>query len=70
MTKTKINCKHPKSGDRVIGVLDNSTKKVTLLGGIKYAFSYLRKKDTNGIGFFETRKDGKVIQKSGKFDNK
>lgn len=67
MTKTTINCKDPKTGKRVLGVLDNKTKKVTLLGGIKYALSYLKKKDKNGIGFFETRDKGKIIQRKGEY---
>ena len=67
MTKTKINCKNPKTGKRCIGVLDNKTKKVTLLGGIKYALSYLIRKDPNGIGYFETRDNGVIVQKTGKY---
>jgi len=67
MPKQKINCKHPKTGKRVLGCLDTNTKKVSFIGGIIYALSYLKKVDKNGIGFFETHENGELLQKKGEY---
>jgi len=67
MTKTKINFRDPKTNKRKIGCLDNETKKVSLANGVKYCLSYLKKKDANGIGFFETYDKGKKIQNIGEY---
>lgn len=70
MSKTKVNVinEHPdKSGSRRCGVLDHETQVVKISNGVEKPLSYYEKIDTNGVGFFQTRTNGKIIQKSGKY---
>jgi len=70
MSKTKVNVinEHSdKSGERRCGVLDNDTQIVKLSNGTKKPLSYYEENDPNGVGFFQTRLEGKIVQKSGKY---
>lgn len=67
MTTTKINCRNPRTQKREVMALDNETKRAKNSKGRSWSLKYLKRKDSNGIGFFETHKDGALIQKSGEF---
>jgi len=66
--KTLINFKNPLTKKRQLGCLDVSTKAVHTSDNQTFSLSSLKKKNQEGgIGFFETRQDGIIIQKSGEY---
>ena len=68
--KTKVNVVNEhddKSGSRRCGVLTSETQNVKLSNGVEKPLSYYEEIDPNGVGFFQTRSKGKIIQKSGKY---
>ena len=72
MAKQKINFLNPKTGKRSIGCLDHDADKdsdnVHTSDGSRFNLNFLKKENQEGgIGYFETCKEGKVIQKTGKF---
>ena len=62
-----INFLHPKTKKRCLGVRNIDTDRVITSSGDNYSLKYLENVDKEGVGFFETRQDGKVIQKTGKY---
>lgn len=68
MTTTKINTINPITGKREVMALNNETKRAKNSKGKSWSLKYLISKDKNGIGYFETCKNGKVIQKTGKYE--
>jgi hypothetical protein len=72
MAKTKVNVinEHPdKTGERRCGVLDIDTQIVKISNRVEKPLAYYEDKDPNGVGFFETRSKGKIIQKTGRYEN-
>lgn len=70
MSKTKVNVinEHSdKSGERRCGVLDNETQIVTLSNEIEKPLAHYEGVDPNGVGFFQTRSKGEIIQKTGRY---
>ena len=63
MARTKINFQHPRTKKRTIGCLNTQNGRVRTAKGDNYSLSYLKKKDKEGVGFFETHKNGKLVQK-------
>lgn len=68
MAKQKINYRDPISGKRKIGVLNTKTNMVTIGFMKKVSLPFLESADPNGIGYFETRIKGKIVQKVGKYE--
>lgn len=68
MAKQLVNVKNPSTGKRKVGVLDTDTGRVNLGNGQNYSHDYLRNTDgEGGVGYFETRSKGKIVQKKGRF---
>lgn len=70
MAKTTINFRLgiSRKCKRAIGVLDTDTGEIKCAKDKKRRhIDKVSKYDPN-IGYFETRKDGKIIQKSGRFE--
>jgi len=70
--KQKVNVKNifeDKNAERRTGVRDIGTNMVKTSNGMEIPLSHYESIDPNGVGFFETREKGEIIQKSGKFTN-
>jgi hypothetical protein len=66
--RTAVNVVNPKTKKRTFGVLNPLNGVVNLINGVKYSISYLTKvAGSDGVGYFETRDNGKIIQKQGKY---
>ena len=65
--RQRVNVKDPETGKRRAGNLNPETNQVLLSNGKMYDLEQLEKIDKNGVGFFETRSNGTIIQKFGKF---
>lgn len=68
MARTKINYRCPDTGKRKIGILNPKTNMVTIGFMKTKPLSELEAIDTNGIGYFETRIDGAIVQKVGRYE--
>jgi len=62
MARTKITFKSSKTGKNKVGVLDIETNKVIVRGGNEYPLTKL-----DGVKHHETRVEGNIVQKVGKF---
>lgn len=65
--RQRVNIKDPETGKRRVGNLNPETNKVLLSNGKFYDLGKLEESDPNGVGFFETREKGNIIQKVGRF---
>ena len=67
MPRQKVSVQNPRTGAWVIGILFPPLGLIMLARSICYSESYLKKKTEGGIGYHETYKNGKVIQKTGAY---
>ena len=66
--RQRVNVRDQKTGKRRTGVLNPITGEVKTSDGRTQSLKSYEDKDENGVGFFETRHKGKLIQKVGKLD--
>ncbi len=66
--RQRVNVRDQKTGKRRTGVLNPITGQVKTSDGKINSLKSYEKNDENGVGFFETRHNGELIQKVGKID--
>jgi len=72
-TNTKVNVRNvadDDKGERRTGMLDHKTGMVKTSDGMERHLSFYENIDENGVGFHETRVDGKIVQTTGKYGDK
>ncbi len=68
--KQKVNVKNvfsDKDAERRVGVRDIDTDMVKTSNGMELPLSHYENIDTNGVGYFQTRLKGEIVQESGKY---
>ena len=68
MARTKVNFENPYTHKRQLGALDYKTGLVYAVKGIFFPITLLL--TIGRVIFYETRKDGKIVQKQGIYEGK
>lgn len=63
-----VNKFDDKDMERRVGVRDVDTDMVSTSNGMDIPLSHYESIDTKGVGYFETRLNGDIVQESGKFE--